>query len=153
MLFGTWLQSARARERESGVDHRELACYAGKLTPYVQDQMSRALHDLEKLYIRIPPTALHESNQRLLWESLRTDFVRDIRGALDHIGAVLTAVGCTEEELEDILGGATDAEVGEESGTNEESANSGSGETSPEEETIVMSATDIAIVTGHGIEK
>lgn len=153
MLFGTWLRAARARERETGVDHRELACYAGKLTPYVQDQMSQALHDLEKLYIRIPPTALHESNQRMLWESLRTEFVHDIRIALDRIAAVLTAVGCTEEELEAILGGATDDEPDAGLEEEPESTNDVSGETGPEGETLAMSSADIAAVVGHGSEK
>jgi len=100
VLFGSFLRSARTREREAGIDHRELACYAGKLTPYVQSNLSNALLTLETLYTRIPSTVISEQQQRELWEQLRSVYIQDIRSALDRIAAVLTAVGCTEEELE-----------------------------------------------------
>jgi hypothetical protein len=104
VLFGTWLASIRASERDSGVDHRELACYASKLTPYVQGHMSEALHDLEKLYTQLPPTVAEESDQREAWEGLREEYVRTLRQALDHLAATLTAVGCTDAELGGVLG-------------------------------------------------
>lgn len=99
MPNGTFLRSARARERAAGVDFRELACYAGKLTPYVQSQLSAALLGLEKLYLQIPTVALPEEVQREAWEDFRPEYIREIRVALDLIAASLTAVGCTEEEL------------------------------------------------------
>jgi hypothetical protein len=110
VLFGTWLRSVRAREREAGVDHRELACYASKLTPYIQDNLSEALHRLEKLYIQIPATAFTEQIQRERWEKLRPGYVRDVREALDFLAATLTAVGCTEDELESVNRPSADPE-------------------------------------------
>lgn len=99
MQFGTWLRDARAREKDKGVDHRELACYANKLTPYVQDCMARALQGMEELYAQLPPAVAPEEKQRKQWEDGRTAFVARMRESLDLIGAALTAVGCTEEEL------------------------------------------------------
>jgi hypothetical protein len=99
VLYGTWLKDVRAQEKTQGVDHRELACYASLLTARVQDELSRALRGLELLYIRIPAVALHEDFQRDRWENYRTEYIREIREALDHIGAALAAVGCTDEEL------------------------------------------------------
>ena len=100
MLFGTWLRAARARGREAGVDYTELACYPDKLTLYMRDQMSLALQTMEELYCRLPSTTEDEPSQRETWENLRGDFVAHMRESLDLLGAVLTAVGCTEEELE-----------------------------------------------------
>lgn len=97
--LGTWLRVARAQERDSGVDFRELACYASKLTPHIQDHLAPALQDLELLYAELPPTVSAEEEQREFWESYRSEYIRRIRGALDHIGAALVAVGCTDEEL------------------------------------------------------
>jgi len=99
VLFGTFLQSARAVERSRGVDFRQLASDASKLTPYVQAHMSEALLSLETLYTKLPSTLRPEDHQRATWEGLRTEYVAEIRGALDHIAAILTVVGCTEDEL------------------------------------------------------
>lgn len=103
VLFGTWLASIRASERDSGVNHRDLACNPSRLTPYVQGQMSTALYDLERLYAQLPPVVAEESEQREAWEQLRDDYVRTVRQALDHIGAALCAVGCTDGELRAVL--------------------------------------------------
>lgn len=103
MLFGTWLRSVRARQQDDGLDHRELATYASKLTPYVRDELSTALHKLESVYIRIPPEVLGDAVQRERWLDLREEYIREIRIALDHIAATLTVVGCTDAELSDVL--------------------------------------------------
>ncbi len=99
MLFGTWLHDARVRDREAGVDHRELACYGEKLTPYVQEHLAKALQGLERLYMRIPSTLLDEKALREQWEEFRPQYIRDIRTALESLAAALTAVGCTDEQL------------------------------------------------------
>lgn len=152
MLFGTWLQSARARESAAGVDHRELACYAGKLTNYTQEELSRALHRLERLYIRIPPSPLGEKEQRQMWEERRSDFISEIRESLDNIAAVLAALGCTEEELEAAGARAEDAETGE-TEDDVESTNASSGSGNPEDETVVMPLARLAVTSGHDTEK
>lgn len=102
MHFGTWLRDVRAEEREAGVNHRDLACRPAELTSYVQDQMCEALSRMERLYIRIPPAPLDESHLREKWEDFREPYIYELRKALDHIGAALTAVGCTEDELASI---------------------------------------------------
>lgn len=99
MRFGTWLRDIRAKEREAGVNHRDLASRPAELTSYVQDHLSQALRKLELMYTQIPPAPIPEDRLRIRWESFRGRYIRDIRYALDHIGAALTAVGCTEEEL------------------------------------------------------
>lgn len=155
MLYGTWLQSARAREREAGVDHRDLACYANLLTSYVQEHLSQALYRLEKLYIRVPPTALNEEHQRSLWETLRPDLIRDVREATDHIAAVLAAVGCTEEELEWCLN-APPSEESSETLENEgetEHTNSGSGDAEHTDEAVTQPVPVVASPEGHESEK
>lgn len=103
VLFGTWLASIRARERDSGVSHRDLACDPLKLTPYVQGQLAEALQSLERLYATLPPVVTEESEQREAWETLRDSYVLTVREALDRIGATLTAVGCTDRELSGVL--------------------------------------------------
>ena len=103
VLFGTWLATVRASERDSGVNHRELACYPSKLTPYVQGHMSEALHSMEKLYAQLPPVLLDEDEQREAWEGRREEFIRAMREALDHIAATLSAVGCTDSLLSTVL--------------------------------------------------
>lgn len=104
MLFGTWLRSIRTQERDTGVDFNQLACYGSKLTPYIQDHMAVALKDIEMMYNQLPSTALSEEEQRERWEGLRTEYIARMRAALDHFGAALAAVGCTEEELGQIDG-------------------------------------------------
>lgn len=47
----------------------------------------------------IPSTAPDEAEQREEWESFREEFITRTRKALDHIGATLCAVGCTDEQL------------------------------------------------------
>lgn len=102
MHFGTWLRATRAKEREDGVDHVELACYASKLTPYIRDHMARALQDMEELYAQLPSAAVPEENQRDHWENGRQAYITRMRESLDHIGAALNAVGCTDEELDNV---------------------------------------------------
>lgn len=110
MQFGTWLRDARAQEKDRGVDHRELACYASKLTPYVQDRMARALQGLEELYAQLPSVAAPEEKQREAWEGGREAFVVRTREALDLLGAVLTSIGCTEKELASVTDEEPDPE-------------------------------------------
>lgn len=99
MTYGTWLSAARAEEKRLGVDHHEMACYASRLTPYVQNHLAVALRDLEQLYAELPSPIAEDVEQREYWEGTRREYVSRIRAALDHIGAALTAVGCTDEEL------------------------------------------------------
>lgn len=120
MLFGTWLRSVRARQQDEGVDHRDLATYASKLTPFVRDELSTALHALESLYIRIPPEVLSDENQRERWLDLRSEYIREMRSALDHLGAALTVVGCTDEELGNALDSEEESDEAPESGPDEE---------------------------------
>lgn len=108
MLFGTWLQGARARERADGVDHHRLACYASELTSYVQTEIGHAVRILELTYTQLPPVPLDEERQRQLWETRRDKTVRDLRVAVDHLGAVLAALGCTDEEFENALNPVSD---------------------------------------------
>lgn len=77
-----------------------MACYASKLTPYVQDHMARALQNMEELYAQLPSVALSEEDQREHWENGRGAYITRMRESLDHIGAALSAVGCTDKELD-----------------------------------------------------
>lgn len=112
--FGTWLSDARASEKDKGVNHRELACYGSKLTPYVQNQLAPALQDMETLYAALPSVTEDEEKQRAFWEDFRPEYVQRIRVALDSIGAALTAVGCTEDELASAVPDATEPDASSE---------------------------------------
>ncbi len=101
VLFGDWLETARAQGRATGVDYRDLACYARKLTPYVEHELFVAARGLEQMYIRIPPGPLDEETLRGMWEDHRSDYIRNLRGVLDHLALALAAVGCSSEELAD----------------------------------------------------
>jgi hypothetical protein len=100
--FGTWLKDVRAQERDRGVDHYELACNASLLTPYIKDNLSLALRDLELLYTKLPTGLMSDDEQRAHWEESRDTYVVQVRDALERIAATLTAVGCTEKELASI---------------------------------------------------
>lgn len=99
MEYGTWLRTMRAQEKVAGVDHIAMACYASQLTPYVRTHLATALQDMEELYAQLPPVIALEEEQREHWENGRDAYIACIRGALDHIGAALNAVGCTDEQL------------------------------------------------------
>jgi hypothetical protein len=89
----------RDREKASGVDHRDLACYASRLTPHVRDHLAHAAQEIEKLYGQLPSAASFESQQREHWEEGREDYIESIRSVLGHLASALTAVGCTDEQL------------------------------------------------------
>lgn len=99
MQFGTWLGVLRAEEAKDGVDHYELACYADKLTPYVRGHLADALGTLRGVDDLIPEFS-SEQELRGFWEDSRDEYIRKIRETLDHVGAALTAVGCTDKQLE-----------------------------------------------------
>lgn len=145
MLFGTWLRTCRAKEREAGVDHRQLACHPAELSTYEQHNLSKALHLMEKLYIRIPPSAFSDSRLRERWEGFRSEYIRELRVALDCIGAALTAVGCTEEELE-AAGRPVKASVPD---AEEDTENPGSEEKVETEETVVLPLCKALTPSGH----
>lgn len=99
MQFGTWLSALRGQESIDGVDHYELACYASKLTPYVRGNLDDALGLLASVSDDIPD-GVSDDDLRAYWEENRSAYIRKIREVLDHIGAALTAVGCTDKQLE-----------------------------------------------------
>jgi hypothetical protein len=71
------------------------------LTPYIRGHLAPALQDLEDLYAELPSLITDEGDQRRFWEETRPEYIRRVREAMNHIGAALTAVGCTDEDLED----------------------------------------------------
>lgn len=101
---GTWLHSVRAVEQGKGVDHRELACYAALLTPYVRDHLARAAQSIEELYTQLPSVVVGEDQQRAHWENGREAYISRLCEVLHHLGAALTAVGCTDDELKGLCG-------------------------------------------------
>lgn len=142
MHHGAWLRATRTQEKDSGVDHKELACYAGRLTPYVQDHLSHALKGLEELYMLLPSTVLEESEQREEWEELRDEFIERTRKALDHIGATLCSVGCTDEQLANAgrdHDNAEDQETEDQEGDNGEACDE-------DDETIAMPIPESPVV-------
>jgi hypothetical protein len=91
-------------EQGKGVDHRELACYATALTPYVRDHLARAAQNIEELYAQLPSAVVGEEQQRGYWESGREAYITRLCEVLHHLGAALTAVGCTDDELKSMCG-------------------------------------------------
>lgn len=148
MHFGTWLRAARAEEKSKGVSHRDLACYASKLTPYVQEHLALALQDMEKLYAELPPVLLEDSVQRVFWEGFREEYISRVRGSLDHIGAALAAVGCTDDQLAQV--GQKDEPVEEEL---PEPDDDGDGEEDVVEETLTIPVLPLRRTLGNGAEK
>lgn len=139
--LGTWLRDVRAQERDRGVDHYELACHASRLTPYIKDNMSQALRDLERLWMRLPTELMGEDEQRLFWEEYRAEYIRQVQGALVRFAASLTAVGCTEEELALAFDGAS--EKTEESDTGEGNPKEIEEGDSAEDETIRLEVKEL----------
>lgn len=100
MPNGTWLRNLRAVERDKGVDYTTLACHASELTPYVREQLARAAQGVEEVYSQLPSAVLPEAEQRARWESSREEYVARICEAVQRLGVALTAVGCSDAELE-----------------------------------------------------
>lgn len=103
MTNGTWLRSLRAVEKDAGVDYTTLACHAVALTPYVREHLSRAAQGIEGVYNQLPSVVESEEGQRVRWEDGREAYVDRICEAIQHLGKALTALGCTDSELEKIL--------------------------------------------------
>lgn len=103
MPNGTWLRSLRAMEKDKGVDYTALACHAQALTPYVREHLSRAAQGIEELYGQLPSAIVSDEDQRVHWETGRDAYVSRICEAIQHLGRALSAVGCTDAELEKIL--------------------------------------------------
>jgi hypothetical protein len=101
---GTWLRDVRAKERDKGVNHKDLACYASSLTPYVRDHLARAAQGIEELYGQLPSVIIPDGAQRTFWEEGREDFISRVCEVLSHLGAALAAVGCTDNELKRACG-------------------------------------------------
>lgn len=93
MQVRTWLSDLRASEAARGVDHRELACYAQKLTPYAYTHLDAAVSALSVAELEMPASDFSEEEQRENWEKSREDIVRLLTGALDSVGRILTALG------------------------------------------------------------
>jgi hypothetical protein len=153
VLFGTWLANARTSERDSGVNHRELASYASRLTPYIQGHMSEALHSLEKLYAQLPPTVMEEGEQREAWEGLREEYIRTTRVALDHIAATLASVGCTDAELSAVLDPEVEAEAPSTDDDDETTEIPLPRWVTVKVDGVSLSPSDVACVTGTGTKK
>jgi hypothetical protein len=100
MSSGDWLSTTRNHQAEvHGVDHLELACNADKLTEYVSRKLNVAAQAVEHARVAVPQESWSEEAQRKLWEEDRGIFVDDMVHALACLGAILTAVGCTEKEM------------------------------------------------------
>lgn len=97
--YGTWLGAAREEEIKQGVDHYELACYPGKLTPYVGNHLDEADRLLTGVRGDLPDFPVEEQDQREYWEGGREAYIGRLREVLDHLGAALVAVGCTDKQL------------------------------------------------------
>lgn len=117
--------------------------------------MSEALHDLEKLYAQLPPTVAEESEQRAAWEGLREEYIRTVRQALDHLGATLSSVGCTDAELSAVL----EPETVKEETVDTEPDNEKTAEV-PVPSWVKMGASkgalspsDVPVLSGNGTEK
>lgn len=139
VLFGTWLRSVRARERDKGTPYRDLATYPEKLTPYVQEELAQAAQVVETLYVKLPRATDPVGDQRAQWEQGREEFIATVRTALDHLGAALSAVGCTDAELSAALR-TTDTEEPSES---PESGEENPDHESDSEKTVPVSLSDI----------
>lgn len=140
MEYGTWLHATRAQEKVDGVDHIAMACYASTLTPYIRDHLAPALQGLEDLYAQLPPVIATEESQREYWENGRDAYIAKIRAALDHIGAALNAVGCTDEQL---------AKAGQ---SVAETDDDGEAEPVGNEETMRLNATELRLVKVHPMQ-
>lgn len=111
---GTVLRTIRAGEKSKGVNYTTLACHASVLTPHVRDHLSRAARKIEELYNQLPSPVTPDVAQRSHWESQREAYVARICEVIEHVGATLTAMGCTDTEMEKLLGcedGANETEI------------------------------------------
>lgn len=94
-----WLRSVRAHEIETGIDHRELACYAGKMTVHVRERLGQAQEHLAYALGVLPSESDTEETQRELWEGGRRTYLGLIAAAATSLASALTALGCTDELL------------------------------------------------------
>lgn len=103
MPNGTWIRAVRAGEKNRGVNYTTLACHASVLTPYVRDHLAYAAQGIEELYTQLPPAISEETEQRDHWENRRSEYVTRICKVVEHVGAALAALGCTDSELEKLV--------------------------------------------------
>jgi len=99
MRFSTWLSTQRDAETAQGIDHHHLACYPVELTDHVRTHLHNTCRSLERAELVMPANDDLDDKQRATWEESREEFVRQIVGALESLGYVLNAVGCSDREL------------------------------------------------------
>jgi hypothetical protein len=101
MRFSDWLVTQRKHQMDNhGVDHVDLVSNADKLTGYTGARIVKARNSLEDARLIIPLTWEPETVQREIWEKDRDAFVKNLVECLFSVGSVLTAVGCTDAELQ-----------------------------------------------------
>ncbi len=99
MQIGEWLHVVRVQERERGVSHRQLASDPLAMSRYAVARLDDASCAIDSLMERIPSVSDPDDILRLKWETYRQDFIDQLLGVMDHLGALLTAASCGADDL------------------------------------------------------
>lgn len=101
MRFDEWLYQQRKYQGETfGVDYKKLSNDVDALTEYVTMNLNAAFLELAETQQEVPwkPWAKIEKRAEV-WATGRDKVVGELVDVLMFVGNVLTAVGCSDEEL------------------------------------------------------
>lgn len=103
MQTGTWLRWVRSKEKQEGLDHHELVCDPYKLTVRTRKKILQAMNHVHRALALVPLPMEEDAQQRRIWEENRQAYVRELALCAEGIAAALTAVACTDREIEKVL--------------------------------------------------
>lgn len=99
--FNEWLCTQRRYQAETfGVNYDEMRLDVDKLTEYVTMNLNAAFLELAETQQEVPWKPWAKSEKRAkVWKTGRDKVVGELVDVLMFVGNVLTAVGCSDEEL------------------------------------------------------
>lgn len=106
MQFDKWLADQRRYQAETfDVDYGHMASDVDEMTAYVTMNLNAAFLELAEAQQEVPWKPWAKTEKRAeVWETGRDKVVGEIVDVLMFIGNVLTAVGCSDEELAERYG-------------------------------------------------
>lgn len=101
MQFDKWLEGQRTYQAETfNVDYGHMASDVDALTAYVTMNLNAAFLELAETQQEVPWKPWAKTEKRAeVWETGRDKVVGELVDVLMFVGNVLTAVGCSDEEL------------------------------------------------------
>lgn len=106
MQFNEWLADQRRYQAETfGIDYDKMNVDVDALTTYVTMNLNAAFLELAETQQEVPWKPWAKTEKRAeVWETGRDKVVGELVDVLMFVGNVLTAVGCSDEELAERYG-------------------------------------------------